>query len=68
MKGSVIEVSLVADLLYYLGRCPAKITNIEYVQITVIFRTDYVHIWVPKYTTDTEVATYENLHMSTSSL
>jgi hypothetical protein len=67
---SVIEVSLVADSLYYLGQCPTNITNILYFQITLIFTTDYTHIWVPKYTNDTELATYENfqLYVPTSTL
>lgn len=70
VKGSVIEVSLVADALYYLGQWPTNITNIKYFQITLIFTTDYAHIWVPKYTNDTELETYENLkwYVPTSSL
>jgi hypothetical protein len=63
VKGLVIEVSLVADSLDYLDECHTNITNIKYYQITVIFTTNYAHIWVPKCTKDTEVATYENLQL-----
>jgi len=42
VKGAVIEVSLVADSLYYLGQCPTNFTNIKYFQITAIFTTDYL--------------------------
>jgi len=48
VKGSVIEVSLVADSFYYLGQCPTNITNTKYFQIKLIFTTDYAYIWVPK--------------------
>jgi hypothetical protein len=70
VKSSVIEVTLVADSLCYLGQCPINITNIKYFKITVIFTTDYAHIWVHKYANDTEVAKFENLqlYMPTSSM
>jgi hypothetical protein len=70
MKGSVIEVSPVADSLYFLNQCHTKIKNIKYFQVTVISTTDYALIWVPKYMNDTEVVTYDNLqlYVPTSSL